>query len=92
MRINGLRYSWVSKKTANLHQSNEKVHSSFITKGKTIDEAERERALAVHCQKVVIKGKGKKEVEGVSSELPRLRLDQWNESRIPEKWVMEDDE
>ena len=80
------------KKTANLHQSNEKVHSSFITKGKTIDEAERERALAVHCQKVVIKGKGKKEVEGVSSELPRLRLDQWNESRIPEKWVMEDDE
>ena len=82
----------MSKKTANLHQSNEKVHSSFIATGKTIDDAERERALALHCQKIVIKGKGKKEDEGVSSELPRLRLDQWNESRIPGKWVMEDDE
>ena len=40
----------------------------------------------------MIKGKGKKEDEGVPSELPRLRLDQWNESRIPGKWVMEDDE
>ena len=47
-RINGLRYSWVSKKTANLHQSNEKVHSSFIATGKTIDDAERERALTLH--------------------------------------------
>jgi hypothetical protein len=37
-------------------------------------------------QEAVKKGNGKKEAGKVSSELPRLRLDQWDESRIPGKF------